>query len=452
MRRLVALCALFVPAVFWLPAAATGPSSEVGVIQNFGSNLKSDCPVPEGIAADPLGNVYVNSAARAPSANICVLNSSGQLFDEIQIAHSDEAAVAALTGATFVPGQGLYVLDFADHSLNPAARHGRLLRVDPRSHTVTTVAAGFSFPNGIAADHLGNVFVSDSSLSVIFRVAPDGTVAAWASGQLFEDHANDLAFDPSAHALYMTSSGDSRVLRVPVNADGSAGAVEVFADGHDIDAAQHVTGSLAHPDGIAVDKPGRVYVAAGREVQVLAPNGKLVARYAGIGGAVLDEPSALVFRGRNLYLTNSSEVDGSNAKVSRLLVLPSTEAWNPALEFRILADRANPSPDLSGRPDLWRYLFSDAPLHDPGHYHLLPNYSDIGNRQQWDSGDSHGSTNPPTPEVGMELGQRDMILHPFVGQFAVIGWTSPIDGPVVVTGSVGLPPRLSVWYRNPVVS
>ena len=102
------------------------------------------------------------------------------------------------------------------------------------------------------------------------------------------------------------------VMRVPVQADGSAGAVEIFADGSTLNAAQKTTHALDGADGIAFDVQGNLYVCANQanEIQVLSPSGKLVTRYAGTGAAALDFPASLVFKGRSLFITNLSLFDG----------------------------------------------------------------------------------------------------------------------------------------------
>jgi sugar lactone lactonase YvrE len=215
-------------------------------------------------------------------------------------------------------------VDFADGT----APNGRLLRVDPASHAVTTLATGFAAPNAIAQDRHKNLFVSDSFLGTITKVAPDGSSSAtWAASPLLTTKgfppfgANGLAFDRTERFLYVANTGDSVILRFPVLEDGSAGPVEVFARGTDIDVAQGTTEALHGADGIQFDVHGNLWVCANQanEVQVLSPTGALIARYAGQGSDALDFPASLVFRGRDLFLTNLSLLDGGvNSKLSQL--------------------------------------------------------------------------------------------------------------------------------------
>lgn len=281
MRRLT----LLVASILWLllPATGTAAPPQVGTVQNFGPNLTATCPQPEGIAVDPRGNVYASSFTA--TGTICVLDRTGALTDVITIG-------SALIGMLYEQSQGLYVIDFAGQ---------RVLLVDPATHAFHQVgAAGLGGPNALAQDRHGNLYVSDSFGGHMWKIAPDGTTTAWAQDPLLTTSgfppfgANGVAFDRSEANLYVANTGDDRVLRIPVNADGSAGAVSIFATG--IDGA----------DGIAFDARGDLYVCANQadEIAVIAPDGARVATYAGTGADALHFPASLVFKGRDLYVTN----------------------------------------------------------------------------------------------------------------------------------------------------
>lgn len=315
MRRLGFLIAL--AAILAFPLQAVADHSSRGVIQNFGPNLRADCLKPEGIARDPKGNLYAASFASQPIANICVLNKNGQLFDKIPVLHGT-APVTALLGELFEPDHGLYVVDFA----NGIKGNGRLLKVNPATHAVTTLATGFAAANAIAMDRHRNLFVSDSFTGRIHKVAPDGSSnEVWIDDPLLRTKgqppfgANGLAFDRDQEFLYVANTGDSTVLRVPVEEDGSAGEIEVFAAGADLGPE-----ALHGADGIMFDVKGNLYVCANQanEIQVLSPDGELIARYKGRGANALDFPASLVFGGHSLYITNLSLATGVNSKLSVL--------------------------------------------------------------------------------------------------------------------------------------
>ena len=261
---------------------AYAAAPDVGVIHDFGPNLTSSCPQPEGIAIDPVGNVYASSFT--PAGTICVIDRTGALVDTIAIG-------SPLIGMLFDRSAGLYVLDFGNASL---------LLVDPRTHARTTVATALGGPNAIAQDSHGNLYVSDSFGGQIWKIARDGTKSVWKQDPLLVTAgfppfgANGVAFDRSGANLYVANTGDDTVVRIAVNGDGSAGAATVFATG--IDGA----------DGIAFDVRGQLYVCANQadEIAVIGTDGTRVATYRGTGANALHFPASLVFRGRDLYITN----------------------------------------------------------------------------------------------------------------------------------------------------
>src|SRR6266851_365690 len=181
MRPLMLLTAAAVTLGLAVPASA-GPSTQVGVVHNFGPPLAATCHNPEGIAIDPTGNLYAASFAFQPVANICVVNHDGALGN------------------------------------------GRLLLINPGSHAVRVVATGFQAPNGLTQDRHRNIYISDSFRGVIFKVAPDGTPSVWkqdvrltpqpGTGPPFG--ANGVAFDRNQRFLYVATTADAKIYRIPV--------------------------------------------------------------------------------------------------------------------------------------------------------------------------------------------------------------------------------------------
>jgi len=322
MGRVRPLIAILAAAIALAPLHAEAATA---AFTNFGPNLLADCPNPEGIAVDPSGTLYAASfpafqPVRHPSANICVISPGGAVVDKIAV-QPGTAGATNLLGELFSAGS-LYVVDFA----NGAAPNGRFLRVDPATHAVATLATGFAAANAIAEDADGSFFVSDSFAGTITKVAHDGSSSrVWKQDPLLTTKgfppfgANGVAFDRTQRFLYVANTGDSRILRIPVLEDGSAGAVEVFADGATIDAQQHTTQALHGADGIMFDVAGNLWVCANQanEVQVLNRKAELVARYDGAGANALDFPASLVFEDLHLFVTNLSLFDGGlNSKLS----------------------------------------------------------------------------------------------------------------------------------------
>ncbi|MFN2521530.1 MAG: SMP-30/gluconolactonase/LRE family protein, partial [Candidatus Limnocylindria bacterium] len=253
------------------------------------------------VAVAPGGTIFAGGF----SGNICVITPDGVVTRIIPVAPGP-GGVTNILGVLFEPSQGLYVADIADFGASAA---GRLLLVDPATGSATTLADGFLAPNAIAQDRHKTMYVSDSFAGAIYTVDPNGGgKTLWVQDARLTTTgtppfgANGLAFDRNQRYLYVSNTGDSTILRIPVERDGSAGAIEVFARGATADDPQLLHGA----DGIAFDVKGQLWVCANQanEIQVLSPDGTLVARYSGVGADAMDFPASLAFHGKALYITN----------------------------------------------------------------------------------------------------------------------------------------------------
>jgi hypothetical protein len=142
--------------------------------------------------------------------------------------------------------------------------------------------------------------------------------------------------------------------------------------------------------------------------------------------------------------------------------LPSASAfggpssrWSLAGDFRIAPDQQNPSSDAYGHPGVWSYMQSTGDSHDPTTYSLLPvfqtNEDGVTGLEDWTASPcSEGSD--CFPHIGINATGSDQILnggtvawptgailvHPSPTNMAVVGWTSPINGRVTMSGSFDL--------------
>jgi len=299
------------------PAAAAPP---VGTISPFTGNLATSvCVNPEGLTVDLLGHFYTGSAKIAPSGIVCEFESNGTFKKSFAIP-AGPGGLVALLGVHFQGLHTVFALDFADTLVHPGATNGRVLSLNTLTGVVTTIASGFAFPNGMADDLHGRLYVTDSFKGTITRMNQDGSdQTVWASGGLLAGDptaalpigANGIAFDFFFNSVYVAVTSFRRIVRIPVTANGDAGTPVVFADGPTIDVNQSTTKSLLGADGITFDLFGNLYLAANaaNEIQVLSPSAHLVARYANTT-LPLDVPATPLFVGFQLYFTNLSLFDG----------------------------------------------------------------------------------------------------------------------------------------------
>ena len=288
-----------------------------GVVQNFADLATSDCHNPEGITADAAGTLY----AAGLSGNICVVNGNGAVTRVIPV-----AAGHALLGELFVDGQ-IYVADN-----NGDFSGARVDRVDVATGAVTVVASGFANTNAFERDANGTLYVSDSFAGAVYTVNPTtGATALWIQDELLRSHgfpgfgANGLAFDATRSHLYVANTGDDRIFRIAVNANGSAGALSIFADGAAINATHETTGALDGADGIMFDASGRLWICANQanEIQVLSPAGtNLVQRFSGTGDNAMHFPASPVFVGHEMFVANLYFGTAGAGKISVLGAAP----------------------------------------------------------------------------------------------------------------------------------
>jgi sugar lactone lactonase YvrE len=268
---------------------------------------------------DFLGNIYTGSAKLAATTHICKFDHHGAFVKSVKI-EAGPGGIAPLLGVHFEPPHTVIALDFANSLASPPAsfgfNNGRVLSVDMESGVVTTIADGFAFPNGVAEDLLGRLYVADSFHGTITRMNQDGSGrTVWSADPLLKGvggaglpiGANGIAFDTFFQHVYVSNTSQRLIVRIPVGQGWTAGAAEIFADGAAIDGA---TGTaLKGADGIAFDLFGQLYVMANavNQIQVLSHSGQLTTRYSNPSlDPPMDTTASPIFWGNQLYFTNLS--------------------------------------------------------------------------------------------------------------------------------------------------
>ena len=318
----------------WFCALATAQNADklpVGTIVNFGPDLQTIaggvCRQPEGIALDLEGNLYLasNSDAATTVGHVCVLDPMGKLIDIIDVPSVTGVSAIGLVGELWEDDY-LFVCDQSDN----VPPHGRVLKINPRTHEVTTHFSGLAFPNGFAEDKQGNFYVTDSLLGRIYKFTSetDSDTVWFQDPALLSTNpnqnvgANDLAFDAIEDFLYVTNAGNRQVLRIPLSPDGAPGGpIQVLADGPTLDKQLGLPNptALNSADGMQFDVRGNLYVMSNQtdEIEVFSPDGALTNRYSGTGVNAMSFNASPIFKGNQMYITNMSATDGGvNSKVS----------------------------------------------------------------------------------------------------------------------------------------
>jgi gluconolactonase len=182
------------------------------------------------------------------------------------------------------------------------AEHARISRVDPTTGEVETVVDAWgglrlNSPNDVVVKGDGTIWFTDPSYGYLQGFRPEPQIGDYvyrydpASDRLSVvadcfDKPNGLAFSPSQRTLYITDSGANqepgsyhvrrphRIVAFDVHDGNHLGAGRLFA----------VT-TPGFPDGIKVDRAGRVYASSFSGVQVFSPSGDLIGQIS-LPGAV----------------------------------------------------------------------------------------------------------------------------------------------------------------------
>jgi gluconolactonase len=240
---------------------------------------------PEGLAVHPDGSVWCGGER----GQIFRVESDGSGF--VEVASTGGFSLGMAFDRT---AEDLYVCDL---------KHAAVFRVQTKSGHVDRFADGspagsFRIPNYPAFDAGGRLYVSDShAFGVpgpgIWRLDRDGRAELWYDRDV--TFANGLAIAADGRSLYVAETFASRVFRVPIREDGSAGEREEVAT---------VPGSL--PDGIALDRDGNLYVGCYEPSRVLriSPAGDLETLYHDITAHTLAHPTNVAFRGSTMFTSN----------------------------------------------------------------------------------------------------------------------------------------------------
>jgi sugar lactone lactonase YvrE len=254
-------------AVVLLVLPASAATASLHTVTAFDPALKQ---TPENLAIAGDGTIYVSLAFAGQIRRIAPDNKQATL------------AIPTMGGITV----GVAIdrhhggdLDVAVRSADPsAAGIWRVARARFDHPTRIAPLPTDSFPNGITFDSAGNLFIADSNLGRIWRLARGASRATvWSSGPLLAPTGATFMHValPGANgikirrgAVYVSNTSTKKILAIPMRADGSAGKIAVRFSGFEADDfAFAADGDLY----IAENPPSKlVRIAPGGSVTTLA--------------------------------------------------------------------------------------------------------------------------------------------------------------------------------------
>lgn len=243
----------------------------------------------QGIAVDSSGNLYVsdmmNSVIRKITPGGAVSTFAGQAGINDSVDGTGSAARFYFpTGIAVDTSGNVYVSDSVNQTIRKItpSRAVTTLAGFPRSYGYadgTGSAARFHSPQGLAVNGSGNVYVAENSNETIRRVTPAGVVSTLAGfpgsagaadgigGAARFRFLNGLALDQTGN-IYVADQGNEAVRKVT-----QGGVVTTVAGQSGNPGTADGIGSLArfnHPQGVAVDASGNLYVVDSRNHTIRA--------------------------------------------------------------------------------------------------------------------------------------------------------------------------------------
>jgi len=242
--------------------SGTGELAQVsagGAVSTFATGFSN----PWGLAADPVGNLYVGSIA---DKMVYKVDSSGT----VTVYASGFAGAANLLGMAFDAGGNLYV---ADVSVG-------VYKVTPGGGSVSLWATGMSYPRDVAFTTAGDLYAAGGYNPMsLYSVSSGGTPTLFASVASMSGFS---ALDIDSAGNFAVSGSNGTIYKVTLG-----GSVSTF-----------LTGYTA--DGLAFDDAGNLYIANSNGTIYRATPGGVVTPFAtgfpsprGMVFAAVPEPSAI---------------------------------------------------------------------------------------------------------------------------------------------------------------
>ncbi|MBX3412694.1 MAG: SMP-30/gluconolactonase/LRE family protein [Pirellulales bacterium] len=223
----------------------------------------------EGVVFDYAGNGYLSEAKRIVQFT---LDGKQKTFAE----------TGAPNGHKVLADGTHLVCDASQHAVLHLSADGKLLEPASKECQGNPLRG----PNDLSLDtaHGGFYFTDPGGSSDTELIGTVHYVDAKGVTQLVDEglaFPNGIILTPDGKTLYVAESKKNRVLVYEVLSPGKVGERRVLAD---LPSKDESLGQVDNqPDGMCLDAAGNIYVAhyGMRQVQVLSPEGKLLARYPG---------------------------------------------------------------------------------------------------------------------------------------------------------------------------
>ena len=297
---------------------------------------------PEGVAVDSAGNVYIadsnNYRVRKVSNGVIatVAGNGTRNLDPGSSGSNGPAVSAQLSlpeGVAVDSAGNLYIADSWSGILGLSwVSTGLLYKVS--NGVIAPVPAALNSPSGIAVDSAGNLYVADTMNNRILEIS-NGVITTAAGNGVWGSSGDNgpatsaqlanpqgVAVD-SAGTLYIADSSNWRVRKV------SNGIITTVAGngvwGFSGDNGPATSAQLSGPWGIAVDSAGNLYVADASNNRIRKVSGGVITTVAGGGSSGLGDngpaTSAQLYNPEGIAVDSAGNVYIADAGNNRIRIL-----------------------------------------------------------------------------------------------------------------------------------
>ena len=226
-----------------------------------GTGTNASFNLPNGVAVDSSGNVYVgdtvNNRIRKITSTGVVTTLAGSGIATFVDGTGTAASFNTPQGITVDSAGNVYVIDQLNY---------RVRKITP--DIVSTLASGLSSPTGLAVDSAGNVYVAETSGHRIRKITSAGVVTTLAGSgtAAFVDGSDTSASFNSPNGLtidvvgnlYVADTDNNRIRKIT-----PTGIVTTIAGNQNNGVADGIgtNAEFSDPKGITIDSVGTLYIS-----------------------------------------------------------------------------------------------------------------------------------------------------------------------------------------------
>ena len=286
--------------IYTITVSTLAGSGTPGFTDGNGSTAQFNSP--SGVATDVQGNIYVadynNNRIRKITQAGVVSTLAGSGTAGFADGNGSTAQFNGPFGIATDTHGNIYVADFVNQrirKISPAGVVSTLAGSTPGFTDGSGISAQFSYPTGVAADGQGNIYVADSFNQRIRKISPAGVVSTLAGSIYgFADgngstaqfkYPEGVATDVQGN-IYVGDQTNNRIRKITPAGDVStfAGSTQGFADGNGTSAKFYA------PLGVATDARGDIYVADSfnQRIRKISPAGEVITLAGTAAGGFAD--------------------------------------------------------------------------------------------------------------------------------------------------------------------